>query len=194
MKSSKVAITAIAVVVLFMGVLLERESASVRELKRQAAELNAQIADKEKAGSELSARLAHAEQISAQLNAKLADTVKGDSLDLQAKCAVQARKDFEEWGYINKESADFQSHYNRRVDKCFIQTQNSVANHEFLWRELFDAYGGKKYGQYAWQMQKGKKYWEVPPFVCDVTFPSGETKECRSEDEFGKLVKIYMEN
>jgi hypothetical protein len=56
-----------------------------------------------------------------------------------------------------------------------------------------DAFEGKSYAEYAWKSEKGKKYWEVKPFVCKVTLPSGEKKDCASSDEFDDLVKVYME-
>ena len=146
----------------------------IAELQQQVADLNQKLT-----------------QVTAQ-NAQLSGRKNADTLDQQGKCAQQARSDFEEWGWKNKENSDFVSHYSATLDKCFIQTQNTDGNGEFFWRHLFDAYGGEEYGEYAWQRQNGKKYWEVRPFVCHVISPTGETQYCESEDEFQELAKVYM--
>jgi hypothetical protein len=145
----------------------------IAELKQKVAQLNQQIAE---------------------LNAELAAKPKPDTLDVQAKCSERAFKDFDDWGYKVRENADFIGYYNAALDRCFIQTQTSRTTTKgiFAFKELFDAYSGKQYGQYAWESKEGKKYWEVPPFVCSVTVPSGEVKYCNSEDDFLNLAAVYM--
>lgn len=127
-----------------------------------------------------------------ELKTELTEKAKLSSLDQQSKCADRAHKDFEDWGYINKQNADFVSHYNAALGRCFIQTQNTLA--DFFYRELFDAYSGKQYGEYGWEEKPDKKYREVRPFLCDVTPPSGEKRVCESEDDFQKLAAVYMED
>ena len=83
------------------------------------------------------------------------------------------------------------SHYNAKLDRCFVQFQNTLAG-GFFFRELFDAYSGKEYGEYAWKRDEHKKYWEVPPFDCKVTLLSGGEKFCKSDDEFKELAKVYI--
>lgn len=124
---------------------------------------------------------------------ELIEKAKAGSLDQQEKCATRSRKDFEDWGYINKDGADFVSHYNAALDRCFIQTQNRMPGGVF-YRDLFDAYSGKQYGEYGWEENPSKKYWEVPPFSCHVTLPSGEDRSCQSDDDFQKLAAVYMGN
>lgn len=122
---------------------------------------------------------------------------KADTLDQQAKCAARARKDFDDWSYSVKEGADFVSHYNPNLDRCFVQFQHTVgaaqANPLWFYRELFDAFEGKMYAKYAWKTEKDKKYWDVPPAWCEVTFPNGSKQTCHSDDEFMEMVKVYME-
>jgi hypothetical protein len=127
----------------------------------------------------------------AELTAKLAEKTKSSTLDLQAKCADRAYKDFVEWGYKARDNPDFVGNYNAKLDRCFVQFQHTIAG-GFFWRELFDAYSGKEYGEYGWQRDEQKKYWEVPPFVCHVTPLSGEEIFCKSDDEFQELAKVYM--
>ncbi len=118
---------------------------------------------------------------------------KPDTLDQQGKCAVQARKDFEDWSYSAKYNADFVSHYSPTLDRCFVQFQYSIMNTGWFYRQLFDAFGGKMYADYAWRAEKDKKYWEVAPAWCTVTLPSGDKRTCHSDEEFLDMVKVYME-
>ena len=141
--------------------------------------------------TELRQQIAELKRQVAELNAKLAEKAKSSTLDQQAKCADRAYKDFDEWGYKAKENSDFVGHYNAKLDRCFVQFQNTNAG-GFFWRSLFDAYSGKEYGEYGWKIDEHKKYWEVPPFVCHVTPLSGETEFCKSDDEFLELAKVYM--
>jgi hypothetical protein len=147
----------------------EQSNQQAIELKRQVAELKGQVAE---------------------LNAKLAEQTKSSTLDQQAKCADRAYKDFDEWGFKAKEGSDFVGHYNANLDRCFVQFQDSFAG--FFHRELFDAYSGKQYGEYGWQRREDKKYWEVPPYSCDIVLLSGGRKYCKSDDEFQDLAKVYM--
>lgn len=144
--------------------------------------------------TELKQKVAELKQQVAELNTELAAKPKSDTLDVQAKCSDRAFKDFDDWGYKVKENADFIGYYNAALDRCFIQTQNSLTTTKgiFAYKELFDAYSGKQYGQYAWESKEDKKYWEVPPFVCSVAMPSGDLKYCDSEDEFHNLAAVYM--
>jgi hypothetical protein len=131
-----------------------------------------------------------------ELTTKLDSAPKTASLELQEKCARQAREEFKTYWEF-RESADFTDHYNTKLNKCFILIQfvdtKTVSGDIWTYKELFDAFEGKDYAEYDWKMDKLKKYWEVPPIVCKVTLPSGEETICRSSDEFNSLVKQYME-
>jgi len=147
----------------------QRYVRQISELRQQVAELKRQVAE---------------------LNAKLAEKTKSSTLDQQATCADRAYKEFDEWGYKVKENADFVGYYNATLDRCFIQTQNTLTTSKSLWfwRELYDAYSGKEYGQFAIDYDDKKN----PVPVCHVILPSGEVKYCKSEDEFLTLAKTYM--
>ena len=119
------------------------------------------------------------------------------SLDLQEKCADQARKEFALSGYKPKDLAGFENHYNQKLNKCFIlyqATTPATGSTVFVNKTLNDAFEGKNYAQYAWKSDEHKKYWEVAPFVCQVTTPSSEEKFCHSTEEFEQLVKPYMQD
>jgi hypothetical protein len=60
-------------------------------------------------------------------------------------------------------------------------------------RFVLDANEGKDFATYLWHSDKVKKYWEVRPFDCTVTLPSGDKKTCTSSDEFDELVRAYMQ-
>lgn len=165
----KVTVAVLVVAVVAMAVLFRSQSASIRALEQAIQKLN--------------------------VNAPEKATTAG--LELQAKCSEQARKAFADLGYPKNQMASYENHYSPQMNKCFIHAQNTDTkiDPETIWtyRSVFDAFEGKDYGTYAWHTEKDKKYWEVPPFQCEVTLPSGEKKLCHSDVEFTELVKIYME-
>jgi hypothetical protein len=130
--------------------------------------------------------------VDAELSA-LKQQSKSVSLDLQVKCSEQAKKAFVQGGF-KANTAGYENHYNAKLNKCFIDMQNTTSlGKEFLTnRYVFDAVEGKQYGTYGWRSVHGKKYWEVPPISCEVELPQGEKQHCNSEEEFSKLVQIYM--
>jgi hypothetical protein len=120
---------------------------------------------------------------------------QSNSLEYQEKCAEQARKTFDDLGYKPRKMAVYENHYNAKFNKCFMLIENTDATYApTIWthRSLLDAYEGKVYGDYSWHTVKGKKYWEVPPFMCKVALPTGEDHFCKSDDEFQELARIYM--
>jgi len=130
-----------------------------------------------------------------ELDVKLAAKAASEALDLQARCAKQADEAFRIIGLAKNRSAGYISHYNRMLGKCFIKTMDNATYDKTLWtyKTLVDAFELKQYGDYMWHTDPPKKAWEVPPFTCTVTLPSGEEKACNSDAEFEALVKEYME-
>jgi len=115
-------------------------------------------------------------------------------LDLQATCAAQARKAFNEFERewkndpANKAfktlSTDYQGHYNTKLKKCLMlitmmgnQSQTSVY--------LSDAYERRLYAEYL----SG----EVPPITCQLVPSLRQKKYCTSREEFDAFVAEYME-
>lgn len=123
---------------------------------------------------------------------------KNGSLELQGKCAEQSQRFFKESGYTLKDMAQYEDHYNVRLNKCFVVLDNTdfktVPGTSFISRNLFDAFEGKSFGEYIWKSDKVKKYWEVKPMMCSVTAERGEKISCDSEDKYNELIKVYMEN
>jgi len=124
---------------------------------------------------------------------------KSRSLDLQDKCARQAREAFKEYreedarllGKRPEQLLSFRNHYHERLNKCFIEIEGD----DFLrdgtsttFRTVSDAFEGNVYASFAARSNR-----ELPG-VCKVKLlPGGEEKTCRSEKEFEALVEQYME-
>lgn len=140
-------------------------------------------------------RLARLEQENKELRAELEKQKQAVNLDLQAKCATQARSVFREQGWDKEQLASYTNHYHRKLNKCFIEISNTAMHNNVPSANiaLQDAFEGRPYGEYAWVNPQQKKYWEVKPFMCKVTLLSGEEKICVSQDEFEKLIRPYME-
>ena len=166
MKAIVIALLCVAV---GLGVLLFRQSTTVAFQEAQLAAI----------GAEVSA---------------LKQQTKSVSLDLQIKCSEQAHKAFIQCGFKANDMAGYQNHYNIQLKQCLIETQSTTTQGKTVWhyRNLHDAIEGKLYGTYIWHTDAVKKYWEVPPFMCEVESPQGEKQQCHSEEEFEKLIQVYM--
>jgi hypothetical protein len=132
----------------------------------------------------------------AQLATAVHEKAKTGNLDLQQKCAAQAHAQYVQSGWGKDPSAGFVNHYNEKMNSCFMvisstDTKISPGN-VFMNFTLVDAFEGKVFGNYIWRSDPVKKYWEVKPFMCDITLPSGEKKVCHSDAEFKELIKVYM--
>lgn len=123
------------------------------------------------------------------------ERARSASLDFQAKCAEQARKAFLQSGFKPTDGADYENHYSTKLNKCFVHVQNTTTHATTFWihRNVYDAFEGKPYGTYAWHTVGEKKYWEVAPVICEVISPTGDKQVCHSDDEFTKLVKVYLD-
>ncbi len=135
--------------------------------------------------------------IQAQRTLLAAPEPKGASLEYQEKCAQRSAQYYKENDYKIDDYHSFENHYNAKLNKCFIEIYGTDQQPDktFLTsRTIFDAFEGKNYAQYAWGSEKDKKYWEVPPLICSITLPDGNTQLCKTEDEFTSLTKNLMED
>lgn len=129
----------------------------------------------------------------AEQGKQLTEKTRLHNLELQEKCARQAREVFKGDGLDKAPFASFSNHYNEKLNKCFVLLENHViAGEAVTSTRLDDAFEGKVFGNYLWQTEKNKKYWEVPPLACNVVLESGEEKVCKSSEEFNQLIKPYM--
>jgi hypothetical protein len=142
-------------------------------------------------------KITQLERENQDLRAKLDSVTRAKSLALQEKCAKQARDEFKSQGWAKEQLAGYTNHYVAQLNKCFIiiqSTDTKTAPGQIITTmSVFDAFEGKQYADYFWETKKGKKYWEVKPFLCKVTLPSGEEKVCTSEQEFTELIRPYTE-
>ncbi|MBI4201069.1 MAG: hypothetical protein HY531_02120 [Chloroflexi bacterium] len=142
------------------------------------------------------------QELQAQLKKQQADLQEAADLDLQAKCAKQAREQFRDdaviKGWAKEPMGGFTNHYSKKLKRCFMRVENTtmigsdvIGAHRYV----FDAFEGKLYGEYSSYVGKtdiGKKGGEVAPVSCKVTSPSGEVIFCHSYGEFEELTKPYM--
>jgi hypothetical protein len=150
-------------------------------------------------------KVARLEKENKELRDKLDTAPKTASLDLQEKCAKQARIEFNAgWNkpenHKASQSLDFTNHYNSKYGKCFMETTLSstavdINKETFIMTQRYveDAFEGKSYADFAWRTHQGKKYWEVPPTMCTVRPIFGQEVSCTSTDEFDSLIKQFME-
>jgi cell division protein FtsL len=133
-----------------------------------------------------------------ELNTKIEEKAKTISLELQQQCSKQAREEYAENGWKKEPIASYTNHYNTKMNKCFMLIESTTPTKPsdgtfFVTKLLFDAFEGKSYGEWEWQSDKAKKYWEVAPITCKGTLLSGEEKVCHSSGEFDEVVKLYMQ-
>ena len=153
------------------------------------------------------AALVSQQQVIDQLQRRRPSTVEGkpsephatslEYLALQGKCAEQSKREFTSAGYKPDNMASYENHFNLKLNKClmFVESIDSSRPKSgiFTNKSVSDAFEGKAFATYIWHSVEGKKYWEVPPLLCQVTLPTGEEQKCKSEDEFKDLIKVYME-
>jgi hypothetical protein len=126
------------------------------------------------------------------------------SLDSQEKCASQAQKVFGEYQLEDRQvrfgsglaiTSDYRSHYNTKLQRCFVVVEAThVLNGQISTSvTLTDAYERRGYGDYIWMSKEEKKYWEVPPVLCELDPISQEKRFCNGREEFDAFVAEYME-
>jgi hypothetical protein len=116
------------------------------------------------------------------------------TLALQEKCTEGAKKFFYDRGFKFVEEGDndtkfrnYQCHYNKKVDKCFILITSSSYRKSggkeglFHYEALCDVFEGKIYG-------------EISGLVGGSITGTVMGKFCKSQDEFETLIKAYMED
>jgi hypothetical protein len=134
-----------------------------------------------------------------------ATSAHAQTLDLQAMCAAQAKKTFQEYAAEDKvESAkfgmqtlsiDYQSHYNTKIKKCLILTEKTYPSGKQTGTavNLWDAFERRSYATWLWVSHESKKYWEQPPISCELVRNYQDKKYCKTREEFDAFVAEYME-
>jgi hypothetical protein len=147
-----------------------------------------------------------------------ATVVRSQSLDLQEKCASQARKAFQAledeenedpsskgWQVLGEQqhSSTYQSHYNTKLNRCLMLTTDLHAlqddNVEVV--TLVDANERRRYATYQEMrsheavrkdLQTGTKT-SGKVFNCKLTPSIRQETTCKNREEFDAFVAKYME-
>ena len=142
-------------------------------------------------------KIARLEKQNSELEAKLDSLSKAASLDVQAKCAQQARVVFNESGLSPKKDAlaGYTDHYNQGLNKCFVKLNSMEATGKaaITYMLVQDAFEGKQYAEYYGSHMPGRPTDDATPNVCTITQQGGEEKECHSSKEFEESIRVYME-
>lgn len=126
----------------------------------------------------------------AELQKQLTAKAKIDEIDLQEKCAAQATRLFREFDWAQMAGAAYGSHFNLRLNSCLVTVETYGTT---ITKTLYEAYSRREYARYFWKMDEHKKYWEVPPVICELKSPEAAAIHCNSGDEYDALVAAYME-
>lgn len=126
-----------------------------------------------------------------KLTSRLADKTKRENLELQEKCALQAEKVFRAAGW-KADGQQYQSHFNSKLNKCFMTMEITATSPLTISRFLLDAYEQKEYGSFSWAAHKGV-------ISCAITPPEEMRQICKSQEygpswkEYQAFVTRYME-
>lgn len=136
-----------------------------------------------------------------------AHVVNAQSLDQQERCAQQAKRAYAELDAqnrsemqkmgigMNRLSSDYQSHYNVKLGKCLmlVETVDMLGSQSTTTAYVMDANERRQYATFMWISREGKKYWEIPPSMCELTPNLREKRFCKTREEFDEFVAPYME-
>jgi len=131
----------------------------------------------------------------AELSSKFSDKTARENFELRQKCALQGGNLFRQLGYKLNDLALLQTHYNAKLNKCFLEFDYTTSSADGLEnvRYLLDAIEQKEYAEYIWKSEKGRPFLAVPPLSCKLNPSSGDKSICKSEDEYEAFVAHYME-
>jgi len=123
-------------------------------------------------------------------------------LSQQKVCADEARKAFSKSFKAEQDGIayEFTSHYDAQNNVCYVLVHGSGvvkgnasgSSSPYVSYSVFDAIEGRTYGEYVWINSTQKKYWEVPPMICNVNPRASDKILCKSDDEFDQLIDKYF--
>jgi hypothetical protein len=131
----------------------------------------------------------------AELSSKLTDKAALENFELRQKCALQGGNLFRQLGYKLNDLALLQTHYNAKLNKCFLAFDYTTSGAEGLEnvKYLLDAIEQREYAEYIWKSEKDRPFLAVPPLSCKLIPSSVDTRICKSEEEYRAFVAHYME-
>jgi hypothetical protein len=123
------------------------------------------------------------------------DATRQQKMDLQERCSRQAEHVFKQSGWREDLGSGYQSHYNMALGRCLIEMDGRDANEKFVTttKSVTDAFENRVFALYVWMSQPPKKYWEVPPFQCELTPSANEKRTCTTEQEVDDFAAGLME-
>lgn len=144
--------------------------------------------------SQIAALREQVKALSQQLQTLQADTAATDTLDLQSKCAVDAKRQFGEqigsmksiFGSVSGSS--FVNHYNPNLHRCFVVI-HSFLPHGGVTTSLLDANTGVAYAT-LWTASTAKGG-SSPIAACYVT-SAAPRDACSSEQRFDQYLERYV--
>ena len=103
------------------------------------------------------------------------------------KCAAQAEKAFAGYGYNTSTSlADFRSHYNAKMNKCFMSIDNLVG--KMRTKMVFDAYERRGFAEFSTMLSNDST---PVTMTCVVDEETSSEQHCKTEEEFSRLTAKY---
>jgi len=109
-------------------------------------------------------------------NQKAVSQAAHATLSQQKQCAEQAKRSFnEDFGpgasdeYGMHVHYDYTSHFDAKKNVCYLLVKGlGTSPDPVQTADVYDAYERRQYASYFWINPKGKKYWEVAPYMCWV--------------------------
>ena len=121
--------------------------------------------------------------------------LQGPSMEIQRKCAEDARKWWDDAGWKPNDRANYVNHYSMRLNRCFIDMQSTSVDKDAFStsRQILDVLENKEYGSYLTYNAGDKKYWEVKPLECEVRMENGDMVKCETDKQFSDMIRAFME-
>jgi len=121
------------------------------------------------------------------------EKMRGSNIELQSKCASQARKIFGDLGY--GENDHFENHFNENLGKCFVYISSDTIKRGSVMqiRLLLDAFENREFGRFMNYKEREGNAWVQYSFQCTGFLPSGKNISCDSEQDFDKLKNQLLE-
>ena len=121
------------------------------------------------------------------------------TLAQQKMCDEQAGKKFRENDSSDNSvpkdknnTSSYTSHYDPTVNVCYVRVHSMGWKPASVADVVYDAFGGRVYANYIWVNSRNKRYWEVPPSMCEIHIPGKAEETCKSDKEFDELTEKYF--
>ena len=130
-----------------------------------------------------------------QLEAQQAGQASVAALELQERCARQAEVLLKRYGIAEQRvlaltsdlgRGSLESHYSSAAGKCFVKVRIADTASGWVSSKVYDAFESTELAAFHWQVSTDK------PLMCGVFPLGGPAKACNSEEEFERLIHVYM--